>query len=119
MNTRVTPKIWMGASIVAVCVGALVPAASARSVATRAAAPVDEASPPVAETAEPMGDPGFGDFLGPCERDADCRDGNVCATFNKHGHRCTHACQSSADCVGGPVSRCTKQNRCGLTEGSK
>ncbi len=61
-------------------------------------------------------DSDFGSFLGACNTDADCKGGNHCVSFRKRGNRCTHSCNTDGDCAGGSVARCTKQNRCGLSE---
>jgi hypothetical protein len=79
-----------------------------------------KAVPSVPPAADPpnqaTSDPPFGAFLGACNTDADCSEGNICASYRKRGNHCTHACGIAADCSGGPVARCTKQNRCGLNE---
>jgi hypothetical protein len=64
-------------------------------------------------------DPPFGEFLGACNADADCSDGNTCNSFRKRGSHCTHPCYSELDCSGGPASRCTTKNRCGLNAPEK
>jgi hypothetical protein len=61
-------------------------------------------------------EPPFGSFLGACDGDSDCPEGNTCSAFRKRGNHCTHPCETAEDCGGGYVARCTKQHRCGLDE---
>ncbi|MGO8998884.1 MAG: hypothetical protein ACLQVI_36630 [Polyangiaceae bacterium] len=70
---------------------------------TQAAVPLDQSDK----------DPPFGMFLGACNTDSDCSDGNTCSSFRKRGNHCTHACESGPDCTG---TRCTNQHRCGLVD---
>lgn len=60
--------------------------------------------------------PPFGAFLGACNTDSDCSDGNTCNSFRKRGNHCTHSCEAASDCKGAAEPRCTKQNRCGLID---
>lgn len=53
----------------------------------------------------------FGQFLGPCNSDSDCSQGNACQSFKQLGLRCTHTCQADSECAP-PSKGCSKQHRC-------
>ena len=76
-------------------------------------APVTEETEAVVPLAQSDNDPPFGTFLGACNTDSDCSDGNTCNSFRKRGNHCTHPCESGPDCAG---TRCTNQHRCGLVD---
>ncbi len=103
-------RAWTGTAVFAAAIGAIVLSANAKQA---------DASPnPAAEDeAMPLGqsdsDPPFGSFLGACNQDSDCSDGDACQSFRKRGNHCTHSCESGSDCAG---TRCTKQSRCGLNQ---
>ena len=103
---------WMGTVLVAV-IGtvALSTTATAKQALTSPPAVIeqDEATP----LAQSDSDPSFGSFLGACNTNSDCSDGNSCQSFKKRGNHCTHACQAGSDCAG---TRCTNQFRCGLLD---
>jgi hypothetical protein len=104
-------QAWAGTAVVAAALGAIVLSAHARQAD---AAPVHAAEPAqVAPLDQADNDPPFGSFLGACNQDSDCIEGNACQSFRKRGNHCTHACESGADCAG---TRCTKQSRCGLND---
>jgi hypothetical protein len=112
MNTK-RKALWTGAVLATVIFGgSVIWLQSARADAAANAEPsMQLASQPLDQVTS---DPAFGAFLGPCNTDEDCSESNVCGSYRKRGNHCTHACQTDADCSGGPVARCTKQNRCGL-----
>ncbi len=109
MSTKAI-RTWLGTAMFAAAIG---------TVALSATAKQANASPPAAgdEQAAPLdqsdSDPAFGSFLGACNEDSDCSDGNTCQSFRKRGNHCTHACESGSECAG---TRCTKQGRCGLNQ---
>lgn len=61
--------------------------------------------------AVPMDSPAFGQFLGSCNFDADCPQGDTCQSFRQNGLRCTHSCNVDSDCEA-PSKGCSKQHRC-------
>jgi hypothetical protein len=103
-------KYWVGAAVVlsALGIGILGSSTSRAGVLPKPQSPTP--------TDQSSSDPPFGTFLGACNGDADCTDGNICGSYRKRGSHCTHACNSDNDCAGGPTARCTKQGRCGLNE---
>jgi len=114
-NTSRGFKAWAGTAVVAAAVGALVLSAHARQ--ADASPPIQAPEPTqIAPLDQADNDPPFGSFLGACNADSDCSEGNLCSSFRKRGNHCTHACDTASDCSGGPVSRCTKQSRCGLND---
>jgi len=104
-------RAWIGTAIFAAAIGTVAFSASAKqaSASPQPAADEEQAAPLVQEES----DPPFGSFLGACNEDADCSNGNACQSFRKRGSHCTHACESGSDCSG---TRCTKQGRCGLNQ---
>ena len=107
-------RAWMGTAAFAAAIGTVAMSATANQ--------ANASPPPVAdeEQAAPLdqsdSDPAFGSFLGACNADSDCSDGNTCQSFRKRGNHCTHTCESGSDCAG---TRCTKQGRCGLNQPMK
>ena len=60
-------------------------------------------------------DAGFGEFMGPCNVDADCPPGDMCFTFATKGPHCTRSCQTSADCPP-PSVGCNPRNICAVPD---
>jgi hypothetical protein len=104
-------KAWAGTAAIAAALGAIVLSAHSRQAdAAPIQASEDERPAPLDQADN---DPPFGSFLGACNGDSDCSEGNACQSFRKRGSHCTHACESGSDCAG---TRCTKQGRCGLND---
>jgi hypothetical protein len=103
--------VWVGTAVLAV--GMIVSASAPRANASPRGPTEGERA--VAPLRDARGAP-FGSFLGSCNSDTDCPQGNTCQSFRKRGNHCTHACEMASDCRGGPVARCTKRNRCGLND---
>ncbi len=108
-------RVAVSALVVAVGVAAAVIGFQARH-ASASPQPKVEKQSATANLDQSASDPAFGAFLGACNTDGDCANGNVCMSFRKRGTHCTHPCADVADCGGGAAARCTKQNRCGLNE---
>ena len=102
---------WTGSTIVAALIAVATLGVQAPADASTVGGPVPQAEN--AASAQSDSDPPFGSFLGACNKDEDCSDGNVCGVYKKRGNHCTHACDSPSDCNG---TRCTNQNRCGLND---
>ena len=104
-------KAWMGTGFSVAILAAVALSSSAKQASASPLPAVQE------DQVEPLGqsdsDPPFGSFLGACNEDSDCSDGDSCQSFRKRGSHCTHACESGSDCAG---TRCTKQGRCGLNQ---
>jgi len=104
-------KAWLGTAVLAT-IGTIAMSATARHVDVSPPA-ASEAAQAVVQLDQSDGDPAFGTFLGACNTDSDCSEGNTCNSFRKRGNHCTHSCESGPDCAG---TRCTKQGRCGLVD---
>jgi hypothetical protein len=104
-------KAWLGTTILAT-LGVVAMSATARH-ADASPPPVPEQTQAVVQLDQSDNDPAFGAFLGACNTDSDCSDGNTCSSFRKRGNHCTHSCESGPDCAG---TRCTNQHRCGLVD---
>ena len=105
-------KSWIGTAIFAAALGVVVVSANAKQ-ANASPPPAADESQAVLPLDQADNDAPFGSFLGACNGDSDCSEGNACQSFRKRGSHCTHACDSGSDCAG---TRCTKQGRCGLND---
>jgi hypothetical protein len=105
-------KAWMGTAVFVAAIGVLAMSASAKQ-ANASQPPVADDDQAAAPLVQEESDPPFGSFLGACNQDSNCSDGNSCESFRKRGNHCSHACESGSDCAG---TRCTKQGRCGLNQ---
>ncbi|MGO8995230.1 MAG: hypothetical protein ACLQVI_18085 [Polyangiaceae bacterium] len=107
-------RIWLGTAVLAT-IGTIAMSATARR-ADVSPPPTSEEAQAVVQLDQSDDAPPFGAFLGACNTDSDCSDGNTCNSFRKRGNHCTHSCEAASDCKGAAEPRCTKQNRCGLID---